>query len=243
MFSIFSKKNYLADLLGGFIDFHNHILPGIDDGAQNIEDSLQLIEEFKNIGIHTIVASPHVMGDFYPNSKTQIREALNKVKHKIQDNFDISAAAEYMMDQNFLDLLKADEILAVHGEHILVEMSYFQQPINLFEVLFSIQNRAYIPILAHPERYTYLHERNLERYRDLKTRGCKFQINMLSLSGHYGEGVQKTAYKLLENDLIDFICTDAHKVDHVLKIKQIKIGKKHLATIQKVIENNLDLFS
>ncbi|MUP47500.1 histidinol phosphatase [Gramella sp. BOM4] len=243
MLSIFSKKTYLADLLEGFIDFHNHILPGIDDGAQNIDDSQELIREFKNLGISRLVATPHVMGDFYPNTPKSILKALDLVNSKLKDNFQIQASAEYMMDQNFLDILKKKEIIPIVKETILVEMSFFQQPINLHAILFSIQNNSLTPILAHPERYAYLHGRDLNAYSDLKTRGCKFQLNMLSLSGHYGEAIQRMAVKLLENQMIDFLCTDAHKLEHMHKVKQIKLNKKHSELIKPILENNKRLFA
>ena len=240
MFSIFQKKTYLIDLFQNFTDFHNHILPGIDDGAQTVSDSLGIINEFHQIGINDFVCTPHVMGDYYPNTPQTILEALEKVNNS--SDFNLRASAEYMLDQNFIDILNEKKILPLVENNILIEMSYFQPPINLNELLFKVQNHSYSPILAHPERYAYLHSAGIEKYKSLKDRGCSFQLNMLSLTGHYGGNIQKMAYTLLEHKLIDFISSDAHKVEHVEKIKGITIKKKHLPILEDVINNSKNLF-
>ncbi|PTX42640.1 protein-tyrosine phosphatase [Christiangramia gaetbulicola] len=243
MFSIFKKKIYLIDLLEGITDFHNHILPGIDDGAKTAEESLELIQAFSDIGIKSFVATPHVIGEYYPNTPETISRGYNKVVENLDDDIKLNYSAEYMMDQNFIDIIDKKEILTITENKVLVEMSYFQPPLNLNEILFKLQNNSYSPILAHPERYAFYHSKDLKKYKELKTRGCDFQLNMLSLSGHYGVGIQKTAYHLLESNMVDFICSDAHKLDHIQKIKEIKILKKHLPHIENLIERNKRLFS
>jgi len=121
-------------------------------------------------------------------------------------------------------------------------MSYFQAPINLNEILFKLQNNSFVPILAHPERYAFYHGPDLAKYQDLKSRGCYFQLNMLSLSGHYGVNIQKTAFSLLENNMIDYISSDAHKETHIEKIRKITIKKKHLKTLEKIVSTSKALF-
>ncbi|WP_026934184.1 tyrosine-protein phosphatase [Christiangramia echinicola] len=243
MFSIFKKKVFLVDLIDGITDFHNHILPGIDDGAKTVEESIELIKEFEKIGIHDFVATPHVMNDYYPNTPETIKKSYNKLKSKVSDSVSLEFSAEYMMDHHFVEIIENNQILTISGNRVLVEMSYFQQPLNLNEILFKLQNNSYSPILAHPERYSYYHSKKLNKYTDIKSRGCDFQLNMLSLSGHYGIGIQKTAYQLLENNMIDFISSDAHRIDHIEKIKNIQIRKKHLSIIRSIIENNKKLFN
>jgi len=243
MFSIFQKKTYLIDLIEGITDFHNHLLPGIDDGAKTIEESLDLIKAFKNIGVQKFVATPHVIGEYYPNTPETISKAFEQVNHALKDNTKLDYAAEYMMDQYFMDIIESNNILNITDNKVLVEMSYFQAPINLNEILFKLQNNSYSPILAHPERYAFYHSKDLGKYKELKSRGCNFQLNMLSLSGHYGVAIQRTAFQLLENNMIDFICSDVHKIDHIEKIQKIRISKKHLVTMKSVINNNKKLFS
>ncbi|MDT0644570.1 CpsB/CapC family capsule biosynthesis tyrosine phosphatase [Zunongwangia sp. F363] len=243
MLSIFQKKEYLADYLEGFTDFHNHLLPGIDDGSASIEESLELIKKFGEFGINSFVATPHVMGEYYPNTPESIKEALEQLNEKLPENVKLKAAAEYMMDQHFLDILEADTVLSISGKHILVEMSFFQPPINLNEILFKIQNKGLKPILAHPERYPFYHSKDLQQYEEVKSRGCKLQLNMLSLSGHYGPGIKKMANILLDHGLIDFISSDCHRIEHLVKIQGLKLPKKRMELIKPVIANSKVLFN
>ncbi|MCB7480599.1 tyrosine-protein phosphatase [Christiangramia sediminis] len=242
MLSIFRKSTYLVDLLEGITDFHNHILPGIDDGAKTVQESLGLIQEFENIGIHNFVATPHIIGEYYPNTPLTIGKAFDEINPHLPGSVNLSYAAEYMMDQHFVDIIEKQDILPVTKAKVLVEMSYFQPPINLNEILFKIQNHSFSPILAHPERYAYWHSKDLQKYKDIKSRGCDLQLNMLSLSGHYGIGIQKTAYSLLENDLIEYISSDVHRLDHINKIKKIKLSKKHISLLNRIIDNSKVLF-
>jgi len=243
MLSIFQKNTYLIDLIGGITDFHNHILPGIDDGAKTVEESIGLIKEFNNIGIYNFVATPHIIGEYYPNTPETISNAFNQLNADLPDPVKLNYAAEYMMDLHFMDIIENNELLPVSRNKVLVEMSYFQSPINLNEILFKLQNNSFSPILAHPERYTYWHSKDLEKYDNIKSRGCELQVNMLSLSGHYGKSIQKAAFKLLENNMIDFIASDVHKLDHIEKIKNIKILKQHKHPLEKIIINSKSLFN
>lgn len=247
MLSIFERKKFLIDQLEGLTDIHNHILPGIDDGAANIEESLDLLLKFKQIGISDFVATPHIMNDYYPNTPETINAALETLKQAIFENellknTTIKAAAEYMMDQNFLELLENDKLLVLKNKFVLVEMSYFQAPINLKEILFKIQTHGYKPVLAHPERYSYYHTKDLRKYEELKNRGCHFQLNTLSLTPHYGTNMQKTALLLMENGMIDFIGSDVHRVQHLDKLASIKLNRKTEVLVKKVVEKTKEYF-
>ncbi len=248
MLNFFEKKDYLKDNMEGFVDIHNHILPGIDDGAPTIEESLQLIRRFKEIGIHDFICTPHIMNDYYPNTPETIYAALEKVHSALAQTNDfkgikVRAAAEYMMDQHFMELLEGGDILTLKGNYILIEMSYFQAPINLKEILFQLQTRGFKPVLAHPERYAYFHSKDLSKYQDLKDRGCLFQINALSLSTHYGTGIQKTAFQLLEAGMIDFIGSDTHREQHIDKLETIRLNKKTSVQIKKIINSTKETFT
>ena len=243
MLSIFQKNTYLVDLVEGITDFHNHILPGIDDGAKTVRESIELIKEFNNIGIYNFIATPHIIGEYYPNTPETIKNSFNELKPKLPNSVKFNFAAEYMMDQHFIDIIEKQDILPIEKNKVLVEMSYFQAPINLNQILFKLQNNSFSPILAHPERYAYWHSKDLEKYKNIRSRGCRLQVNMLSLSGHYGKGIQKTAFQLIENDMIDFIASDVHRIDHIEKIKRIKVSKKHLESIEQIVKSSKKLFS
>ncbi|WP_034920726.1 tyrosine-protein phosphatase [Gillisia sp. CAL575] len=248
MISIFRKKQYLIDYLEGITDIHNHILPGIDDGAQNVTDSIELLDRFYDLGITKFIATPHIMNDYYPNTPETINSALSLLQNEINNNeklknTDIRYAAEYMMDQNFLELVENEELLTLKDNMVLVEMSYFQAPINLNQILFRLQTKGYKPVLAHPERYAFYHTKDLTKYEELKNRGCLFQLNTLSLTPHYGGNMQKIAYKLLEKGMIDFIGSDTHRIQHIEKLSNIVINRKLNESLLKIISNTKEKFS
>src|SRR5680860_543423 len=247
MLSIFQKKEYLIDYLNDITDIHNHILPGIDDGAATLEDSLNLLLKFKEIGIRNFIATPHIMNDYYPNTPQTINATLEKLREKLAQNSElkdirIRAAAEYMMDQSFMELLESEKLLTLKDDFVLVEMSYFQAPINLNEILFQLQTKGYKPVLAHPERYAFYHTKDLRKYEELKDRGCLLQLNTLSLTPHYGTNMQQTAFRLLETGMIDFIGSDTHRLQHLDKLAGITLNKKIIDPVKKVIAKTKDYF-
>ena len=222
-----------------FVDIHSHLLPGIDDGAKNLEDSISLISKMSTYGIKNFITTPHVLGDLYPNSTEVIQDKLEEVRKEVQKrgmiNINIRAAAEYMMDEKFIERLKQNDILTLKDNFILVEMSYFNAPYNLHDILFQIQLKGYKPVLAHPERYSFYHS-DFQNYYKLKKAGCLFQLNLLSLTEQYGKGVQKIANKLLEKGMYDFVGTDTHHHNHLRLLK--KIGTKKIKDKISVLLNN-----
>ncbi|WP_373941194.1 histidinol phosphatase [Polaribacter sejongensis] len=221
----FKKKEIpLIDFFpDGFVDIHSHLLPGIDDGAKNIETSIALITKMRSYGIKSIITTPHVLGDLYQNSSDIIKDKLREVQAALQrkniTDLTINAAAEYMMDEQFSELLEKNDILTLKDNYVLVEMSYFSAPINLYEILFEIQVKGYKPVLAHPERYSFLHN-DFNHYYKLKKAGCLFQLNLLSLTEQYGKGVQKISEKILKENLYDFVGTDTHHNNHLELLKK-----------------------
>lgn len=245
MLSIFNKSYYLRDLLTDFVDIHNHILPGIDDGAKTVEDSITLIKELHTIGITRFINTPHTMNSYYPNTSESILDASRLLKLELKthnlEHIVTKASSEYMMDSNFEALLENNSILPLHNNYILVEMSYLQPPINLEEIIYKINLAGYQPVLAHPERYAYYHN-NLEYYKTLKTLGCLFQLNMLSLSNHYGIAIKKTAHLLLKTQMIDFIGSDTHHIRHIETLKTITLKKQQLDSLTRSITNTKSVF-
>ena len=246
MFNFFQKKYFLKDHLDNFIDIHNHILPGIDDGAADVETSIELIKGFQKLGISQFIATPHVMNDYYPNTKERIIKAWDELNAELvlreMLEVKIKTAAEYMMDHAFLDLIEQGELLSLKEKMVLVEMSYFQPPINLNEILFQLQTAQYKPVLAHPERYAFFHSKSLSKYTELKGRGCLFQLNALSLIGHYGKNMKEIAFRLLEKKMIDFLGTDTHQLRHLGKLSEAQFTKKQLNLILPVIRRSKEVF-
>ncbi|MDR6301825.1 tyrosine-protein phosphatase [Mesonia maritima] len=240
----FPTKIALSEVINGMVDIHNHLLPGIDDGAQNEDETLKMLNSYANLGIKKIVTSPHVMEGNYPNSVHTIQQKLEQVQKLIEEKkAEVKvegSGAEYMLEENFRTLLKKKEICTIAKKYVLVEMSYFQAPLNLEEIIFEIEHTGYIPILAHPERYNFYKDE--KDYAKLLELGCKFQLNLLSLSRHYGEHVQKKAFSLLKKGSYTFLGTDAHHEKHLEKIATIKVKKSQAEEIKKLVKNNNALF-
>ena len=220
MFSIFKKKiptNY-SDYFPIVTDIHSHILPGIDDGPPDIDTSLFLINGLIKLGIKQSVATPHIIGDLYRNDANSINNSLsllNKTLLEKQIDFKVSAAAEYMLDAYFLELLSTKTpLLTVKDNLVLTEFSYADKPNNVEQIVFAIITENYQPILAHPERYGYYHN-DFKQYDFLNELGFLLQVNLLSLTGYYGKPAAKAANYLIKNNLASFVGTDLHHERHL----------------------------
>lgn len=200
------------------LDFHNHLLPGIDDGSPNVETSITLFNGLKSLGFNEIICSPHIIADTHPNNPESISNAANFLKTSAKDigvDLDFRFAAEYMMDDTFQHLIASKQpLLKLHGRRVLVEFSYIQKPSRVENFSFDLQIQGYEPVLAHPERYMYYHNQ-LSYYQHLKDLGFELQLNLLSLTPYYGKEVQKVANHLLKKGMYDFACTDMHHERHL----------------------------
>jgi len=239
MFHFFSRKNFLIDYLEGFIDMHNHILPGIDDGAKNVTESIELIKGMGEFGVTDFICTPHIMHNYYPNTSATINDALLALKNKLLEekmkNVSIQGSAEHMIDDNFEKLLENGEVMPLGNDHLLIEMSYLQPSINFEEAIIKISSNNYFTILAHPERYIYLHD-NFKKHETYKKQGLRYQLNFLSLSKFYGKEVQRVAFKLLENEMIDYVASDVHNVNQLNSLREIKLNTRMIKLLQPVIQ-------
>ena len=147
------KKHFFIDYLDGFTDIHSHLLPDIDDGVQNTDHSIYIFQRLSGYGIKNFIVTPHIMGDIYPNTRHTITNSLNilerDLKNKNLNGISLHAAAEYMLDTNFNLLLNKNELLPLKDNYLLVELSYYQPPINLENTIYKIIGSGYIPVLAH----------------------------------------------------------------------------------------------
>ncbi len=220
MFDFFKKKKDLLPLVNFSVigtDMHSHFIPSIDDGSDSVATSVALIKGLMALGYKNIITTPHVMSDHYPNSSADILDGLEKVKKGLITegvNINVHAAAEYYLDEYFLALLEKEPLLTLWDNYILVEMSFYSPPRGWEDYFFKIALKGYQPILAHPERYPYFHKSYVE-YAEIREKGVALQLNVLSLIGYYGEAVKKTAFRLLDDKLIDFLGTDMHHVRHL----------------------------
>jgi len=236
MFKLFSRKKSdkpLFDVLR--TDMHSHVLPGIDDGAQDVTMSLELIRGMKELGYSKLIATPHILWEMYPNTRDGILDVLDEMRDAIKEQqieIELYAAAEYFLDDHVAGLLKKREPLLTFGDnYVLTEFSMASPPIDVKEILFEMRMQDYQPIIAHPERYVYL-EQDKEFYDELKDAGYLFQLNLMSLTGVYGKSVQRLANYLAEKEYYDLAGTDLHNQKHLKALHDSAI----MAPLDKLLE-------
>ena len=242
IFNIFKSKPTLKDLIPeGFVDIHSHILPGIDDGAKNIEESKRLIYKMKKIGFSKIIGTPHTYTGLFDNTNVSIKNSFNKLKQSKIEDIEIDYASEYMIESSLIKKIENKNLLTLKNNYVLIEMSYISKPNKLYDILFLLITNNYIPILAHPERYRFFFE-DIKNFYELKNIGCLFQINLLSVIGYYGKDVKNYCNKLLKNNLIDFTGSDIHNIHHIECFEK-KVLIDQIEKVKKANQNNIEFFS
>jgi tyrosine-protein phosphatase YwqE len=198
-------------------DIHSHLLPGIDDGAQNLEESIALIRGLREMGYHKFVTTPHIFWDMYRNTPEIIRSRHSLLKEELARHhldIEIEAAAEYYLDEHFEEYIEKKELLTFGQNYVLFELSFASEQPSFRRATFNMQLNGYKPVLAHPERYSYWH-RNLSKYEELDAQGIMLQLNLSCLTDQYGKDVRKVAEWCIEHDLYSFVGTDCHHPGHI----------------------------
>ncbi|GAB3826903.1 tyrosine-protein phosphatase [Pontibacter rugosus] len=212
------------------VDMHSHILPGIDDGSESIEQSLGLVKAMKELGYRKLIMTPHVMSDFYKNTPEIIREKLHLLRQAVAEadiEMELDCAAEYYLDEGLIQKLDDNEELLTFGDrYLLFETSFLNEPLNLREAIFKMRSKGYKPVLAHPERYTYFYGK-YEELAGLKELGVLLQPNLNSLTGYYSSSAREVAERLVEHGLVDFLGSDAHGLKHTNTLQKV-VSTKHL---------------
>lgn len=207
----FGKRISLVDsgIFKGFTDCHSHILPGVDDGVQTMEESLAILCLYETLGVASVWLTPHIMEDI-PNTTACLKERFSELQAAYTGNIKLYLAAENMLDNLFEERLMRNDLLPMgkNGNYLLVETSYFNPPMGLNNILLRIKAKGYVPILAHPERYVYMDENH---YKQVKELGVRFQVNLLSFTGMFGPEARKKAEFLLKENFVNFYGTDIHR--------------------------------
>ena len=242
MFDFFKK--YSKPLFEGLCDIHNHLLPGIDDGSKSIRMSLKMLKTYQKLGFKSVIPTPHIYKELYPNTPKSIKEAFNILKQNEPKENNIkfrSYAAEYMVDEIFMkDLEENKPLLFLKENYILLETNFFGKSTMLEMACFILSQRNIIPILAHPERYHLIE--SISAYQNLKNKGFYFQLNALSLLGQYGPNVKLKSEKLLKAGLYDLVGTDAHCQKDLILLENLKLSKKQGIQWDAIKEIQLELF-
>lgn len=221
-----------SGIFNGYTDWHSHILPGVDDGVKTMEESIGVLKAYETLGFERVWLTPHIMED-YPNTTNGLRQRFEELKNNWTGSLDIRLASENMLDSLFEERIVSNDFLPIgeDGNHLLVETSYYTPPMGMDEMLDRVKEIGYFPVLAHPERYRYMDERE---YLRLKEKGVLFQMNFVSLVGGYGETARKKAEWLLSKGMIDMTGSDVHRLDHITANVTLAPGKK--SYIQQLID-------
>lgn len=214
------------------IDFHSHILPGIDDGSRNLEQSIAMVNEAKKVGFTKIISTSHYMENYYECNERDRRQLLKKVQENVQ-GIELILGNEIYITNNIIELLQNGQASSINGtKYVLFEFPLITtRPMNDKEVIYRLVENGYIPIIAHPERYPFIQE-NPDYLFELEEMGALFQANYGSIIGMYGLKAKKTLKILLKNNLISFFGSDVHRPEQVYN-KMPKIIKK----LKKIISN------
>ena len=243
MFQFFKK--YQKPLFEGLCDMHNHLLPSIDDGSKDVAMSSKMLEGYLALGFTSVIPTPHVYQELYPNTPETVKNAFGVLSEHCLKEEDVivpSYGAEYMVDEVFMKNLESGiPALLLHKKYILLEIHFFGGTQLLEQACFELSQKGILPILAHPERFHMIE--NVTSFKELKNKGFYFQLNALSLLGHYGPQVKQKAEKLLQAGLYDLVATDAHHPQHLRTLQSLRLSKKQGVMWEGIREFQLDRFS
>lgn len=222
--SLFGKREAAmgpADLGVLRCDVHSHFIPGIDDGSQNLEQSMELLRAMHELGYRKVITTPHSMADGYKNSPEIILGGLQKLRAEVLRQgleMEVDAAAEYYLDHE-LEKKVAEQTVLTFGDRLLLfELPFISEPQMLLSLVFQMQTQGYRPVLAHPERYGFWHN-DFSKYERLKDRGVLFQLNLVALSGAYGPKAREIAERLIDAGAYELLGSDCHNMNHVEAIR------------------------
>jgi protein-tyrosine phosphatase len=244
--NIFRSKERLVepyDFASLKVDVHSHFIPGIDDGADTMETSVELVKSMKELGFKKVITTPHVMSDYYKNTPDIINRGCDELRETLVKegiDIDIECAAEYYLDAELASKIKKKELLTFGDNYVLFELPFISEPPNLASIIFEMQLAGYKPVLAHPERYTFWHL-DFEKYQGVFEKGVILQMNINSLTGHYSPQVKKVAQRLIESEMIQLVGSDCHHVGHIQLMNQAARSQAfhNLANSGKLLNNKL----
>lgn len=219
------------------VDMHSHLIPGIDDGSKSMEESIDLVKRLAGYGLNKIITTPHIMSEYYRNTPEIIEMGLQDLRSTLKQEgveIEIEAAAEYYMDEIFLEKVKAGEKMLTFGDnYILVETGFINKPQMLFDIIFHLEMAGYKPILAHPERYQYLIlDKKLQE--ELFERKLLLQVNLLSFTGFYSKQVKDFGELLLERGVVALLGTDCHNERYLDMLETLPKQQKLFEKLQNL---------
>ncbi len=196
------------------IDIHTHILPGLDDGASDVEESLAMAKIAINDGIHTVIATPHTLNGIYPNSRSQVIASTKDLRvafAKEQIKLDLFPGSEAHLNLGMVEKIFSGEVVTLNDNqrYLLLEFPFHSIPPGAKQEIFQLQLKGITPILAHAER-NYGFQQHFEKLYEFVGMGCLVQITAMSITGDLGRETCLCAQKMLEYRLAHIIASDAH---------------------------------
>lgn len=241
MFNWFRKEKQVYNGIPLQVDIHSHLLPGLDDGVQRLEQSLEIISHFQSLGYRKLITSPHVMSDLYRNTTEGILEKLGQLREYIRQQgvaMEVDAVAEYYLDETLVRQVELNQPLLTFGKnYLLFETNFLTEPLMLKEFIFLSITKGYRPVLAHPERYLYI-QNDFTKAQDLIDRGVLFQVNISSITGYYSKQAQGVAHKLIDKGWVHLLGSDCHSLQHVKLVEQAQQMKYFRKAISLPLLNN-----
>ncbi|MCX8112042.1 MAG: histidinol-phosphatase [Bacteroidia bacterium] len=200
------------------VELHNHVLPGVDDGAQTMQEALQMMFFWAEMGYQKVIATPH-QNTFMNASEIQLDAAEHRLRAQLQEQeipIFLTAAAEYLVEPELQGRLPS---LRTFGpkRYVLIELGFWASPVGWESLMFQLYQIGYTPVLAHPERYTFADRQTLKSWYE---RGYFLQVNLLSLARAYGKEAQQKAEYLLEKGWVHFLGSDMHHSGQIALVRQ-----------------------
>ena len=239
------------------IDIHSHILNNVDDGSSSLNNSIDILKKAEKAGFSDIILTPHYIEGYYENNRKLIKEKINELKKQVYEEdiiIQLHQGNEILLTEKTPVMLEQFKISSLaNSRYILFELPFSNRMLNLEQIIYVIKANGYIPILAHPERYTYIQE-NPNNLIEIIKFGILIQSNYGSFIGQYGKLAKQTAKILLQNKLIHFLGTDTHKqgfiyenINQILKQLKDDLGDERYIneitnTNPKKILNDVDIY-
>ena len=228
-------------------DIHSHIIFDVDDGSKSIEESLELLKMLKSVGFDNIIMTPHYIEDTeYCSYNPEKLEKLAILREEVKKhNIDINLylGNEIFINDHIIDGISEGKIYPLNNsKYILFELPFHNQILGLADFVYEMKIAGYIPILAHPERYSYF-QSNYDLVDELKEEGLLFQCNYASILGYYGKDAEKLIKYMLKNEYVDYLGTDIHHtskayvIDHFKKIDKMFNKLAGREYYQRIIHN------
>lgn len=239
------------------IDIHSHIIPSIDDGAKSIYETLEMLKEAEKSGFTDVIATSHYVENYYEVDEIQRQKSIDSINSKLKENdinIKVHSGSEIYVSQDIVNLIKERKASSLSNtKYVLFELPMNSNIMYLNEIIFDLQSSNFIPVIAHPERYSYV-QNNPKMLAELVNKGVLFQANFGSIIGRYGNNAKNTLKKLLRYNMIHFFGSDAHRsksiytninsaLEELKKVISVeKIEKLTLTNPKRLLNNeNIDV--